>query len=228
VLPRILDGTPTTGHPEVGAVGLRDEEGDLSLCSGTLIAPTVVLTAAHCLVGQDRAGVVFFPEDGSQLQMLTTGFVMHPDYRGRTHADIGLVFLSSPAGGILPARLAERRPRNRHAEIVGFGADASGPVLVKRVGTVKVMRRCPRRGRRRVGLLPGELVDSICFKPKPGGNDTCAGDSGGPMFIDGVVAGVHAAKITRSPIGCPSSLAWDTDVAKFRDWIDAEVARATQ
>ena len=78
------------------------------------------------------------------------------------------------------------------------------------------------------GLFAGELVDSICFKPKPSGNDTCAGDSGGPMFVDGVVVGVHVAKISRSPIGCPSLLSWDTDVAKFRAWIDAEVARATE
>jgi hypothetical protein len=226
VLPRILDGTPTAGFPEVGAVGIRDAENELGVCSGTLIAPTVVLTAAHCLQEAARVGVVFFPENGPRLQMLTTGFVMHPEYRGRPHADLGLVFLSSPAGSILPARLAERRPRRRRAEIVGFGADGANVSLVKRVGTVKLLRRCPRRANRRGGLLPGELTNSICFKPKR--NDTCVGDSGGPMVVDGVVAGIHTAKISVFPVGCPSILAWDVDVSRFRDWIDAEVARATQ
>jgi secreted trypsin-like serine protease len=95
---------------------------------------------------------------------------------------------------------------------------------VKRAGTVKLLRHCPKRARPRVGLRQRELVDSLCWKPKPSGNDTCIGDSGGPLFVDGVVAGVHSAGITTSPVGCPSRLSWDTDVARFRKWIDGEIA----
>jgi len=227
VQPRILHGTPTTGFPEVGVVGIRQQNDRLATCSGTLIAPTVVLTAAHCLVDAVDAAAVFVPEVGPRLEMLSSGFVVHPEYQGRPFADIALVFLSSPAGSILPATLPESRPRGRRGEIVGFGTDGGDFTIVKRVGTVKLLRRCPRRARKRVGLGRRELADSLCWKPKAGGNDTCVGDSGGPLFVDGVVAGVHSAGISTSPVGCPSQISWDTDVARFRDWIDAEVASRT-
>lgn len=46
----ILYGQPDEGeHPYVGVVRFFDEEGNyLWRCTGTLISPTVVLTAGHC------------------------------------------------------------------------------------------------------------------------------------------------------------------------------------
>jgi hypothetical protein len=223
VMPRILNGSPTSGFPEVGVVGIRQQSGRIATCSGTLIAPTVVLTAAHCLVEATEAAAVFFPEQGPRLEMESDRFVVHPEYQGRPFADIGLVFLTSPAGAILPASLPVLRPRGRRGDIVGFGTDGADTTIEKRAGTVKLMRHCPRRARPRVGLRRRELASSLCWKPKAGGNDTCVGDSGGPLFVDGVVAGVHSAGISNSPTGCPSLLSWDTDVARFREWIDAQV-----
>jgi trypsin len=225
--PRIFNGTPTGELPAVGAVGIRRQDGRLGVCSGTLIAPTMVLTAAHCLVGARTVGVVFFPtgDESVRLEMLARDFAVHPDYRARPFADIGLVFLSSPAGAILPATLAVQRPSSRRGEIVGFGVDGLRPPLVKRIGTVRLARRCPRRARPGIGLRRRDLRGSVCWRALRGGNDTCQGDSGGPLFVDGQLAAVHSGGISASPVGCPGVLSWSTDVTRFREWIDAELAR---
>src|SRR5690348_10647897 len=58
----IINGTPDNGaHPEVGALIAVTPfaDGALIECSGTLIAPTVFLTAAHCDQGVSRVQVTF-------------------------------------------------------------------------------------------------------------------------------------------------------------------------
>lgn len=49
------------GHPEVGALLAPQaySDGTWATCSGTLISPTVFLTAAHCDWGLDRMAVTF-------------------------------------------------------------------------------------------------------------------------------------------------------------------------
>jgi Trypsin len=49
------------GHPEVGALLAPQPypDGTWETCSGTLISPTVFLTAAHCDQGVSRVAVTF-------------------------------------------------------------------------------------------------------------------------------------------------------------------------
>ena len=50
-----------SGHPEVGALlaPVAYSDGTWATCSGTLISPTVFLTAAHCDQGVSRVAVTF-------------------------------------------------------------------------------------------------------------------------------------------------------------------------
>src|SRR3954452_1039485 len=58
----ITNGVPDgNGHPEVGALLAQQafSDGTWEECTGTLIAPTVFLTAAHCDEGVSRVAVTF-------------------------------------------------------------------------------------------------------------------------------------------------------------------------
>ena len=46
-------------HPYVGALVGADEQGEFVFCSGTLIAPDVFLTAAHCTAAIEQFGFDF-------------------------------------------------------------------------------------------------------------------------------------------------------------------------
>src|SRR5881227_1263261 len=98
------------GHPEVGALLAQQafSDGTWEECSGTLIAPRVFLTAAHCDEGVSRVEVTF----DSTFDRLTS-----TTYWGTWHAnpaydqaqsdphDVAVVVLDKTVKGITPARL---------------------------------------------------------------------------------------------------------------------------
>src|SRR3954451_12564781 len=105
----ITNGTADgNGHPNVGGLVAAQaySDGTWTYCSGTLVAPTVFLTAAHCEEGA-RVTVSFDTayEDGDKT------------YTGTWHADpaytksqsdphdIAVVVFAKPVRGITPAKL---------------------------------------------------------------------------------------------------------------------------
>ena len=100
------------GHPEVGALLAQQaySDGTWETCSGTLIAPHIFLTAAHCDEGVSRVAVTF---DSSYVYPSGTTYwgMWHadPDYsqaQGDPH-DLAVVVLDKAVKGITPARLPE-------------------------------------------------------------------------------------------------------------------------
>ena len=111
----ITNGEPDgTRHPAVGAlVGYyAPAGGTIAYCSGTLISPTVFLTAAHCgFLPGDTVQVTFDEVYTADSTLYTGTFIAHPDYRPGTNAqglqsnDIAVVVFSKPIRGITPAQL---------------------------------------------------------------------------------------------------------------------------
>src|SRR5438445_2056837 len=118
----ITDGEPDgAGHPNVGALiaewnqpGVKEE-----LCSGTLISPTVFLTAVHCTAFLEESGIpnnqvwVSFDADVDPVTTSTHLFrgrwFTDPDYNRRQSdpADMAVVVLDTAVTGITPARLPQ-------------------------------------------------------------------------------------------------------------------------
>jgi Trypsin len=110
-------------HPYVGSPVLADEQGEFLCGSGTLIAPDVFLTAAHCTLfnleqGAEFRGVTFDNVYDPGTSVVHPGTLhIHPDFAGPSSApnsvfgdgahadDIAVVVLDDPVAGIQPALL---------------------------------------------------------------------------------------------------------------------------
>jgi hypothetical protein len=219
---RISRGTFTTEFAAVAGLAFLQPDGAVVRCSGTLVAPAVVLTAAHCLEGRPVAGIAALLPDGVTPEGYdAVAYVVHPDYvPGRlAFADIALLALEAPVAGVTPMPLASVAPQpGTTATIVGFGSNEAGLEGLKQSGTVR-LRHCPRLFRP-ARIVRGQLASSLCWRPRRRGQDTCRGDSGGPLLVGGAVAGVTSGGYPR----CPGRLSWDTNVALYRPWIEPFLA----
>jgi V8-like Glu-specific endopeptidase len=186
----ITNGVPDgDGHPEVGALLAQQafSDGTWAQCTGTLIAPRVFLTAAHCDEGVSRVAVTF---DTSYVFPTGTTYwgTWHadPNFRkaqGDPH-DLAVVVLDEDVTGKTPARLPTAGSLSglsgdQQFTSVGYGAQSvtNGPggktfhyadIRYVAVGTLNSINRAWLR---------------ISQNPTTGNGGTCYGDSGGPNFL---------------------------------------------
>jgi Trypsin len=188
-----LDGNR---HPNVGALfaeWVPENPGLDFLCSGTLVSPTVVLTASHCTIGldPDEFFVSFDPvasdEDGAPVGTLLPGTaVTHPDYALHTKdPDVAVVILDEPYTAAEPAELPPLNFLNsidlkrQRFTAVGYGAVRED----KRKGPNALFFDGTRRFTTQSFLSINKAWLTLNMNPSTGSGGTCFGDSGGPHFL---------------------------------------------
>lgn len=162
-------------HPPWHAVALLEVEG-IGICTGAMLAPAVLLTAAHCL--KDEAGTALLPPARLRVTLggaeahgmaLRVGAGFDPAREAPWAADWALVSLNRPigAGRVLPL-LRETPPAGSILALPGFQRDAPGALLVDPACRYLGLRRIEGEG----VMLAHDCAGTT-------------GSSGGPLLLRG-------------------------------------------
>lgn len=219
---------PASGFAARPIVMIVDARGDL--CTGTALAPDLVLTAAHCVTGKLGYSVKTF-QGGPSIAV--RGVALHPRFNAasyaasRATADVALLKLASPlAELVMPAKLAPARNAavGEELTIAGFGVTAAGTARglgLPRMATLSVTGK--------PGSLQIRLYD-LATRNRRAGLGACTGDSGGPVFepasdaaIGQIIGIVSWTTAPNDEEGC-GGLTGVTPLLLYRAWI-METAR---
>ena len=222
-------------HPYVGMMVADDAEGPAWRCTGTLISPTVFLTAGHCAF-EAEAARVWFDTDLTDNEEYPFGGVTsvegeaysHPSFDGTialpNTSDVGVIILSEPVvmdeyGALPEISLADELNTAPGSEamlnIVGYGRQLVKPEniaeLVRHQATPMLVELN--------GTTSGGYNIHLSSNPGKGGGTggSCFGDSGGPALAaegSNVVVGVGSFGVNANCRGVGYYYRVDTEYAQ--------------
>ncbi len=191
-------------------------------CTGVVVGPRAVLTAAHCVPPGADIRVHFKDEAGAPVLLPTSAVVRHPGYRAdavaRRERSVDLAVVTLPAP--LPPRFHAAAIAGAVGTAVGARFTVAGFGLA-REGEARTSGRLREADLAARAPLSGVLL--WAEDPARGGAGACTGDSGGPVLdASGAVAAltVWSAGDGRRQCGALTQAIW---LAPYRAWI-AEAA----
>ncbi|MDL5156260.1 S1 family peptidase [Actinomycetospora termitidis] len=194
---RIVGGEKTSTAAEPWVVYLTDSSG-FQFCGGTLVAPTKVVTAAHCtassperkmfaVVGRDDKD----SKAGTSVPIAKTW--VSPTFSAVGNGlDVSVLTLEKPVDGpTLPLATAADSAlygAGTAARIYGWGATSENGTPSRYLLGATVPIRDDSYCKGSAASYDPELLTCAGFDS--GGVDTCQGDSGGPLVAGGKLIGI--------------------------------------
>lgn len=233
---RIMGGTAVMGNefPDCVAVGAvpKGKKRAEWQCTGTLIAPNVVVTACHC---SESATRVHFGNDVAKNGTVigVARAVRHPGYeKSQEERDDLLVLVLEKKATVPPRVIADSASIDAATDgrAVGFGnVDSTGSIGygVKRMVDIPIASNACK------GTLKGKGTDAkrygcnrdvelVAGKPMLA-KDSCSGDSGGPFYIpkgkNWLLAGATSRATTSAARTCGDGGIY-LRLDKYREWIE--------
>ena len=242
---RIIGGSVVnqTRYPYFTQLLIFLTSGDILTCGGTLIAPDVVLSAAHCLTGFafPVSRVTAFVNATKRATSMykykrdVVDIVLHPDYnfsKSTRRNDVAVLKLKENVTGVPYVKINKNpaRPIADGARVttIGLGKNnsdlSSNPDFLLEVSIKTVsFATCSKY----YTAIANDIM--ICAGGLSG---PCGGDSGGPLTVLGTTAGndvqvgitsfrpTALCGTTEAPLGF-------TRVSYYADWIDMQVCRVS-
>jgi hypothetical protein len=201
-------------------------DGTWTTWSGTLISPTVFLTAAHCDQGLTNVNVTFASDYKAGLSKTYAGtWYADPRYRQAQSDpyDIAVVVFAKPVKGIAPAQLPKAGSLDALKQgdaitAVGYGAQS----VTMGAGGATFHYQDTR-------FVATGSVDTVTpswvrasMNPAKGDGGTCYGDSGGPNFV-GATNVIAATTITGDSVCRATNVDYRLDTASARSFLSQYV-----
>ena len=218
-------------HPApFNAVGIVSGHGLMPNCTGSLIAPDQVVTAAHCVASGSAKFIRFAgPALAAPVEIAVARTVVHPGYRLRAAPDhpmlypsFDLAWIQLAAPAPLPFRAVEILPDEEDPE-------TGNTVVVSGYGTTENTIA----GQPTDGILREAKVKMLAVRRDPYFHNVvefdqttqgvCSGDSGGPAYYerDGnwyLIGATVGTQLQRA--GCGHGHVYFTYLPGYREWLE--------
>lgn len=215
-------------------VQIESSRGEL--CSGALIAPDLILTAAHCVLQRAAYRVVLVDRRFRRVSVRAVAAAMHPAFvpgttpRTQPGIDLAILKLAEPLGPefrpLDPDRSVPVEP-GEFVDLAGFGLSAEN-----RRGSARILRqtRLVSLGMLQVANRVLVVADEDRLAETTGAG-ACRGDSGGPVVrggpggyqLLGIVSWSSGALRSRTATAC-GGLTAVTPVSEHGRWISSRSA----